>query len=128
MPDLPLSAGELHSMRHTADTYLPGTAFLYPAVRTSDGQGSFTVSYPDASGTVAARLAAASDAALGSGGESVVGGRLAEVTPWVLTLPAGTTIDEGYRVSFAGSTYEVVAVLTRVPEEISRRVRLVEVV
>lgn len=122
MADLPLSAGELSSMRHTSDVYLAGTAVIQAATRTSDGQGGETWAYA-ASGTVAARLAPEGL----RGGENTVGGRVAEVSPWILTVPFDTTIDEDDRVVFAAVTYEVSEVLTRTPEEIARRVRVVEV-
>ncbi len=122
MPDLPLSAGELHSMRHTSDTFLAGTAVIHTATRASDGQGGETWTYA-ASGTVAARLAPEGL----RGGENIVGGRVVEVSPWILTVPFDTTIDEDDRVIYAGVTYEVSEVLTRTPEEIARRVRVVEV-
>lgn len=122
MSDLPLSTGELVQMRHTADTYLAGTAVIHTATKTSDGQGGYTWAYA-ASGTVAARL---SPEVL-RGDEVVVGGRLAEVSPWILTVPAATSIDEDDRVVYNSITYEVSEVLTGIPWEISRRVRLVEV-
>lgn len=124
MPDLPLSAGELHSMRHTSDAYLAGTAVIHTATRTSDGQGGQTWAYA-ASGTVDARLAP--ENARGQANEVAIGGRLAEFTPWILTVPYNTTIDEDDRVVYDGVTYEVSEVLTRTPEEIARRVRVVEV-
>lgn len=109
-------------MRHTSDVYLAGTAIIHTAARTSDGQGGETWAYA-ASGTVDARLAPEGL----RGTEGAVGGRVAEVSPWILTLPSGTTVDEDDRVVYDGVTYEVSEVLTRVPEEIARRVRVVEV-
>lgn len=109
-------------MRHTADTYLAGTAVIHTATKTADGQGGYTWTYA-ASGTVDARL---SPEQL-RGGENAVGSRVAEVAPWILTVPASTSIDEDDRVVYNGVTYEVSEVLTWVPWEISRRVRLMEV-
>lgn len=122
MPDLPLSTAELVQMRHTADAYLAGTAVIHTATKTSDGQGGYTWAYA-ASGTVAARL---SPEQL-RGGENAVGSRVAEVAPWILTVPASTSIDEDDRVVYNTVTYEVSEVLTWTPWEISRRVRLTEV-
>lgn len=119
---LTLSAGELVQMRATADTALPGTAILLVPTDVSDSQGGFTRTYA-ASGTVAARLAYSAS----KGGEPAVAGRIAEVSPWILTIPAATTITEVYRVQYDSVTYEVDEVLTWIPWEISRRVRLSEV-
>lgn len=119
MPDLPLSAGELHSMRHTADTYLPGTAVIYSLAYSSDGQGGQTDTRT-ASGTVAARLAPI------SGREETVADRVSEVAHWVLTVPAATTITEAGRVTYNGRDYEVDRIITRTPEEITRRAVVVE--
>jgi hypothetical protein len=119
---LPLSEGELVQMRAELSQTLPGTAVIHTATKASDGQGGFTWTYSP-SGTVAARL---SPEAL-RGGEQEIGGRIAEVGQWILTVPRGTTIDEDDRVVYDGVTYEVSEVLTREPWEISRRVRLTEV-
>lgn len=120
MPDLPLTAGELHSMRHTVDTYLAGTAILLTRGQASDGQGGQVDAYV-AAGTVAARLAPM------SGREETVADRQSEVAKWVLTLPAGTALQETGRVTYNGRDYEVDRIITRTPEEISRRVVVVEV-
>lgn len=123
MPDLPLSTAELVQMRHTADTYLAGTAVIHTATKTADGQGGYTWTYA-ATGTVDARLSPEDQR---SGGEPIVGSRVAEVAPWILTVPASTSIDEDDRVVYNTVTYEVSEVLTCIPWEISRRVRLMEV-
>jgi hypothetical protein len=123
MPSLPLSTGDIASCRHVADAFLPGTAVILTQGMTSDGQGGYVDAY-NASGTVAARLASER---LRGDVESSAGGRLAEVGSWVLTVPAGTTVGETDRVRFDSIVYEVSEVLTRVPEEISRRVRLKEI-
>jgi SPP1 family predicted phage head-tail adaptor len=120
MPDLPLTAGELLSMRHTADTYLVGTAILYALTYASDGQGG-QVDTRTASGTVAARLAPI------SGREETVADRVSEVAHWVLTVPANTTLAETGRVTYNGRDYEVDRIISRTPEEITRRAVVVEV-
>lgn len=119
---LPLSSGEIAQMRVTVNAALPGTAVIMAAARASDGQGGQTWTYA-AAGTVSARL---SPEGL-RGGEPVVGERIAEISTWILTLPAHTTIDEDDRVVYAGVTYEISEVLTRAPWELGRRVRVVEV-
>lgn len=123
MADLPLSAQEFKAMRSTADSHLYGTAVISMATKANDSQGGYTWTYA-ASGTVDARLAPD----LGIRGQEMrVGDRVAEVSSWILTVPYTTSIDEDDRVTFASVTYEVDEVMTRTPEEISRRVRLREV-
>ncbi len=114
-----LQAWEIHQARETSDAYLPGTAIISEPTQTSDGQGGQTWTYAP-SGTVAARLAA--ENVQPSSGE--LAGRVANVTSWILTLPAATVITSKARVAFNSETYEVLAVLDRTPEEIARRVRL----
>lgn len=116
-----LDAGEIASMRATIESALPGTAVLLTATKTGDGMGGFTWSYV-ASGTVDARLSPN-----GPGDELLIGDRVARVAPYVLTVPAETTVDEDDRVTYDGVTYEVVDVRDRTPWELSRRVLLVEV-
>ena len=120
MPDLPLSTAELVQMRHTLETYLPGTAVVHAATKTADAQGGYEWVYA-ASSTVDARIAP------DSGSEEAVGGRLAEVQQYTLTVPNTTTIDEDDRVVYNSETYEVVAVLNHVPWDLDRRVRVVRV-
>ena len=120
MPDLPLTAGELHSMRHTVDSYLGGTAILNALTYASNGAGGQADTLT-AYGTVAARLAPI------SGSEETVADRVSEVAHWVLTVPANTTLAETSRVSYNGRDYEIDRVITRTPEEISRRAVVVEV-
>lgn len=116
-----LDAAEIAGMRDTIETALPGTAVLLTATKTGDGMGGYTWAYA-ASGTVAARLSPN-----GAGDEPVVGDRVARVAPYVLTVPAETTVDEDDRVTYDGVTYEIVDVRDRTPWELSRRVLVVEV-
>lgn len=122
MADIPLAVGELTAMRATVNSHLAGTAVLQQPTFTSDGQGGQTTSYADA-GTVDARLAPETT----RGGEQDLAGRVAEVSSWILTVPAHTTVNETWRVVYESVTYEVDEVLTRVPEELGRRVRVSEV-
>lgn len=122
MADLPLTPGELTQMRATVNSYLAGTAVLLQPAFVSDGQGGQTSSFA-AAGTVTARLAPE----MLRGQERELAGRVAEVSYWILTLPAHTTIDETWRVEYDAVTYEVEEVMTRVPEELGRRVRLREI-
>ena len=120
MPDLPLTAGELVSMRHTANTYLAGTAVISSLTYVTDGQGGQTDTLA-ASGTVSARLAPI------SGREETLAERISEIAHWVLTIPANTTIAETSRVAYNSRNYEVDRIISRTPEEITRRVVVVEV-
>lgn len=117
-----LETWELADMRTQLDRTLPGTAVLSSPTETADGRGGWTKAYA-AYGTASARLSPDQTRS----GEQIVGDRVAEVTRWILTLPAHQTIDESDRVEFNGRTFEVSEVQDRVPWEISTRVRLVEV-
>lgn len=116
-----LGTAEISLMRDTINSALPGTAVMLTATKTGDGMGGYTWSYV-ASGTVDARLSPN-----GAGDETVVGDRVARVAPYILTVPAETTIDEDDRVTYDGVTYEVVDVRDRTPWELSRRVLVAEV-
>lgn len=120
MQDLPLTASEIASMRSTVNAHLGGAAIIYTRTLASNGAGGHTESLT-AAGTVAARLAPI------SGREETVADRFAEVAHWVLTVPAETAIDETSQVSYGGRSYEVERIITRAPEELGRRVVVVEV-
>lgn len=125
MSDLPLSTGELVQMRHTIDELtLAGTAVIHTATQTSDGQGGSVHTYA-ASGTVDCHLSPENQRSLDA--ERLIGGRLAEITPFILTVPSGTSIDEDDRVVVSSVTYEVSEVLDNRTWQLAKRVRLVEV-
>ncbi len=110
--------------RNTVNAFLAvaGTAVIYTVAQTSDGQGGFTEGFT-ASGTVAARVAAASVDQFG-GQELQVGGRYSEIGSRVMTVPYNTTVSTTNRVVFNSTTYEVVEVYDRTPETLAVRVRL----
>jgi len=120
MPDLPLTSGELVGMRHTINTFLSGTAILYTVGWATNSAGG-QVDTATAAGTYSARLAPM------SGDEMTVAERQSAVNLMVLTLPAYTTVTESGRITYNSRSYEVERVLTRTPEEISRRVVVTEV-
>ena len=122
MADLPLLSAELVQMRHTVEAYLDGTAVLHTKTAAADGQGGQTWTYA-ASGTVAARLSPIERGR----GERDVGGRAAGGSDLVLTIPYHTSADEDDRIVYDSTTYEVAEVMTRVPTELARRLRVVEV-
>lgn len=119
---LELSNRELVEMRGEVDLTLPGTAVIHTRTTATDGQGGYIQTYA-ASSTVDARL---SPEGL-RGAEGELAGRVAEVSPWILTLPAETSVVETSRVVFNSQTFEVTEVLSRTPWELSKRVRLMEV-
>ena len=120
---LKLSTGEILQARTELEQTLPGTAILQSRTTVADGQGGYTQTFAAAS-TVVCRLSPTEM----QGSEGELAGRVAEVSSWMLTLPAETAIDETYRVQYSGgATFEVVEVMTRTPWELSRRVRLMEV-
>lgn len=122
MTGLPLSGAELVLMRGELNVSLPGTAVLQSKTAAADGQGGQVWTYA-AAGTVDARLSP-----LGKGSPEVeMAARLGVVDPYVLTVASETSIDETYRVVYNSLTYEVRAVMPRVPWEISRRCLVDEV-
>ena len=125
MSSLPLSSAELVQMRDALNLSLPGTAVLQSKTATADGQGGQAWTYA-AAGTVDARLAPIARTRA-SEPEVALAARLGMINPYVLTIPANTSIDETYRAVFDSVTYEVRAVMPRVPWEISRRCLVDEV-
>ena len=126
MSSLPLSSAELVQMRDELNLSLPGTAVLHSKTATADGQGGQAWTYA-AAGTVDARLSPATSRSGAPNPETVLAARLGIVDPYVLTLPSETSVDETYRAVFNSVTYEVRAVMPRVPWEISRRCLVAEV-
>lgn len=107
-------------MRHSVETYLPGTAVIQTATRASDGQGGQTFTYAAAS-TVDARLSPV------FGGEAELASRISERNAYVLTIPWETSIDADDRVVYDSVTYEVLQVRDRTPWELSRRCFVAEI-
>lgn len=125
MAGVPLSAAELTLMRDTiSEVTFAGTAVIHTATKTRDTQGAETWTYA-ASGTVDCHFSPESQRSMES--ERVVGGRLAEVTPYILTVPHSTSIDEDDRVVVSGVTYEVAEVLGNRTWQLALRVRCFEV-
>ncbi len=122
---LPLSTAELALMRDTiSDVTLAGTAIIHTATKTRDSQGAESWVYA-ASGTVDCHFSPENQR--GRENERVVGDRLAEVTPYILTVPHSTTIDEDDRVVVNSVTYEVAEVLDNRTWQLAKRVRVFEV-
>lgn len=123
MTSLPLTSAELAQCRTVANQFLAGTAVLQTMGTVSDGQGGYTETWTAAS-TVGGRVAFE----LLRGGELERAGRLASTGNWVLTVAANTSVNATDRVVYNGGTFEVSEVLTMVPYEVSRRVRLLKIV
>lgn len=107
-------------MRHSVEAYLPGTAVIQTATRSSDSQGGQSWVYASSS-TVDARLSPV------FGGEAELASRISERNAYVLTIPFETSIDADDRVVYDSVTYEVLQVRDRTPWELSRRVFVAEV-
>lgn len=119
---LPLGAGELHQMRDVAAVTFAGTAVIQTGTRVSDGAGGGTVTWAG-SGTVACHLSPE----MLRGDEAATAGRIAEASPWILTVAGTVTIAETNRVVVESVTYEVVEVMAPRTWQLTKRVRLMEV-
>ena len=108
-------------MRSVADDALPGTAVILSGSATADGLGGQTVAF-SASGTVACRMSPVGQD--GSGGENVAGGEFTRASDWVMTVAYGTDVDGDDRVTYDGTTYEVLYYDAPRSWGISRRVFL----
>lgn len=98
-----LSTTEITGMRETLATSLPGTVTISRATYSADGMGGQAETWA-AVGTATARVSPA-----GTGSEAITaGGGVAAVSPWVVTLPAGTDITERDRIGYEGQVLEVV--------------------
>ena len=103
-----LSSAQITAMRATADLALPDTVVISRRTVASDGAGGWSETWATAA-TVAGRLQPKYQI---SGSENVAAGQIQAVAQWVATLPAGTDLRAGDRVTVAGRTFEVQAVLS----------------
>lgn len=111
-----LNAAEIARMRTIAEQALPGTAVVHSGTLTSDSGGGYTEAFtPRSGGTVACRVAPA------AGGEREEGDRISADAQYMITLPAGTTVETDDRIVVDSITYNVVAVRDR-SWELTRRV------
>jgi head-tail adaptor len=99
-----LTASDLTAMRATLGASLPGTAIIQRSTQASDGMGGVTDAWA-AVGTVSARVSPS-----GMGLDDLVGGEAVNVTPWVVTVPHGTSVTDRDRLAVEGQTFEVVGV------------------
>lgn len=98
---------------------LPGTAVLQARTLASDGQGGRSASWA-AYGTVDAFLSYVGV----QDGEESLAERSASIKSAMVTLPAGTTVNQSDRIVYDSATWEVTEVLYSAPREIAVRVRV----
>lgn len=99
-----LSAAELAQIRADINTLLPDTCNILTRTLTPDGQGGNSEAWGTATASVACRLDPI------RGREVVVGENMQPFHNYMLTLPHGTSIDEGGRVEVSTDTFTVVSV------------------
>lgn len=116
-----ISAGEITSIAATLTASLPGTVYLSRSTTTEDGMGGVTDVWANV-GTVSARVSP--DV---RGGESIAGGEVTNASPWVVTLPAGTSILDTDRITYLAQTFQVLRTSTPRSYEACVRVECVEV-
>lgn len=119
-----LTAAELDSMRADVNASLPDTCAVVRPSTTVDSTGALVEGVPTTVATVACRISPS----IRVPEEAIAAGRVGNVTPWNLTLPAGTDVSAGDRISSDGRAFEVVADLAPRSFEVSVRVVCVEVV
>lgn len=111
---------ELDNARADFEALLPDEATIQRLTRISDGAGGYTDQWADLA-TVGCRIAP-----VGGGETGRPGGRIADATTHVLTIPAGQDVTESDRVVVAGRAYDVTMVRERGGWELARRVELKE--
>lgn len=117
-----LSAAELERMQETLNESLPDEAIILAGgSMSSDGGGNYTETFV-ASGTVPCRIVAAS-----SQEEFASGGRMQEVSDWLVTLPSGTDLNMWDRLAIGGGTFSITAIRSPRSYELSCRVEVANV-
>jgi head-tail adaptor len=97
-----ISAAELTAMRADLTSSMPSTVNISRVTLTSDGMGGQSEAWATV-GTVVARVSPN-----GAGLDDIAGGEVINQTPWVVTVPVGTQVNERDRIIFSGQTFEVV--------------------
>lgn len=100
---------------------MPDACTIKRLAVTADGAGGQTESWSTAT-NVACRLAP-----LTGGDERIMADKLTAVSPYMVTMPAGTDIRPADRLVIGGRTFEVAAVLAGGGWETARRVAVVEI-
>lgn len=116
-----ITTAERDAMRVTAEKALPQTATIQRDSGGSDSGGGFSEDFDDLTPDVPCRVAPA-----GGGEGGVNGGRVADETTHIVTLPAATDVTEADRLIVDDNTYDVTLVRERGEWEITRRVEVKE--
>lgn len=124
-----LTTAELTAIRTEANAWLPSVATRLARVAVNDGAGGVGSGYVADPTTVACRIApvAGGERIPGSGrAGGLAGDRVNDRSTHILTLPAGTVVEEPDRFMVDGVTYEITLVRKRAGLEAVRRVEVVE--
>lgn len=116
-----ITAAETAKMVATLTASLPDTVYLSRSTTAADGIGGVTDSWANV-GTVSARVSPDN-----RGSDSISGGEVTNASPWVVTLPAGTSVLDTDRIVYLGQTFEVLRSSTPRSYEACVRVECVEV-
>jgi hypothetical protein len=106
------SSAELARIRaDMEDATLPDVCNILSLSQTSDGQGGLTDTWTAAYTNIPCRLDLFTSRGVGLiGAEIVVGAALKAYTTWILSVPHGTVLTSGDRVSVSGNTYNIIEV------------------
>lgn len=119
-----LTSGEIARMRTDANYALPDTAVIQAQTIESDGGGAGTTTWT-ASGTVACRLAPASNF---SASEGMIGGRVATDSDYIITVASTVALTTDSRlVHSGGGTFNVESIMDR-SWELTTRAHVTEIV
>jgi head-tail adaptor len=111
-----ISAAELTAMRSDLTASMPSQVVIERVTLTSDGMGGQTETWAPV-GTVVARVSPR-----GAGLDDIIGGEVLNQTPWMVTVPVGTSVTERDRVVYEAQTFEVIR--TNAPRSFDTCVRL----
>ena len=99
-----LTTADLSCVQAAVVSTLPDTVIISRSTQTSDGMGGVNDTWANV-GTVAARVSPSSNAS--SRVEQIVGGEFLAAIPWVVTMPAGTNVNERDRLIYKTQTFEI---------------------
>lgn len=116
-----LEAAELTAMRDVLDQSLPDTAIVVRSTLTPDAYGGQTQTLTTVA-TVPCRVSPTG----ARGSDSTIGGVVASLSAWTITLPSETDVNVSDRITVGARSFEVTEVAAR-SWEISRRVYCDEV-
>jgi len=116
-----LSTADLEAMQTTVNESLPDACALVVDTLASDSAGGQTAT-PGSPVDVACRISPMPVTRRSTDAEVLQTGRIVSQAPWLIALPAGTTIDTRYRITSGGRAFEVVEVLAARSWELSVQV------